>query len=271
MEHRVTWLTAFLNRVFGSYVAALLAALHIRLEDPLHPIPEHVAMSLVVVLLGMAGVLWLKRRLSVERPGAAQQVAEFLLTNPLGFGIRDLLDENVGHEGRKFISVVGSVSVFILLSNLLSVIPAFTSPTTEKTVPLGCAIITFLYFNWQGIRHHGVVGYLKHFAGPDVFLWPLLFPVEIISTCARLLSLTVRLWANMFSSELVYVIFLGLLIKPVTSVGAKIPALGVILGVFPAVIPVIFIALHMFVAVIQTYVFTILPSIYLGLATAEEH
>jgi F-type H+-transporting ATPase subunit a len=271
MKHHVSWLTAFLNKILGKYALTLLATLHIKLRDPANPIPEHVVMSLVVVLLAMVGVLWLRSRLSVERPGAAQQVAEFLLTNPLGFGIRDLLDENAGHAGRKFLPLVGSISVFILLSNLLSVIPAFTSPTVHPSVPLGCAICTFLYFNWQGIRHHGPIGYTKHFAGPVWWLSPLMFPVELISTSARLLSLTVRLWANIFSSELLYVIFLGLLIMPVTHVGAKIPVLGVALGIFPATIPVIFIGLHMFVAVIQTYVFTILPSIYLGLATAEEH
>ncbi len=250
---------------------ALLNALHIHPSDPATPIPEHVVMSLVVLILGCIGVLWLKARLSAEKPGATQQVIEMLFTNPLGFGIRDLLDENVGHGGRKFLPMVGAVSIFILLSNLLSVFPAFTSPTGEKSVALGCAIITFLYFNWQGLKHHGPLGYAKHFAGPVWWLSPLMFPVELISTSARVLSLTVRLWANMFSSELLYVIFLGLLIQPAAWGSAKSPALGILLGIFPAIIPVAFIGLHIFVAIIQAYVFTILPSIYLGLAVAEEH
>ncbi len=273
MEHHLSGLTVLLNKIFGKYALGLLAALHVKPNNPAAPIPEHVAMSLVVFVLGVAGTLWLKRRLSVERPGAAQQIAEYLLTNPLGFGIRDLLDENVGHHGRAFVPMVGSVSIFILMSNLLSVIPAFTSPTVEKTVPLGCAIVTFAYFNWQGLRHHGLAGYAMQFAGPVKTIFWLIFlgPVELISTSARLLSLTVRLWANIFASELVYVIFLGLLIMPVTHVAAKIPALGYLLGIFPATIPVLFIGLHVFVAVIQTYVFTILPSIYLGMAVSEEH
>lgn len=271
MEHHVSWLTHVVNRFLGEYALSLLAMLHIHPSDPATPIPENVVMSLVVLVLGCIGVLWLKPRLSAEKPGAAQQVVELLFTNPLGFGIRDLLDENVGHRGRQFVPMVGTVSIFILLSNLLSVVPAFTSPTGEKSVALGCAIITFLYFNWQGLKHHGPMGYAKHFAGPVWWLAPLMFPVELISTSARVLSLTVRLWANMFSSELLYIIFLGLLIQPVAWANAKSPVLGLLLGIFPAIIPVAFIGLHIFVAIIQAYVFTILPSIYLGLAVAEEH
>ena len=99
----------------------------------------------------------------------------------------------------------------------------------------------------------------------------MLFPVELISTSARLLSLTVRLWANMFASDLIYSIFLGLLAGATTFGWSKNPILGVVLGIFPAIIPVAFIALHIFVAVVQAYVFTVLPSVYLGMATADEH
>src|SRR6202030_3231976 len=169
--------------------------------------------------------------------GATQQVAEMLLTNPMGFGIKDLLEENTGHEGLRYVPMVGSVALFILLANLLSVFPTLSAPTAEVTVPLGCAIVTFLYFNWQGITHHGPGGYLKHFAGPVWWLAPLMFPVEIISTCARILSLTVRLWANIFASDLLYTIFLALLVAPVLWGWGKTPALGLILSVFPAIIP----------------------------------
>ena len=105
----------------------------------------------------------------------------------------------------------------------------------------------------------------------DWLLGILLFPVELISTSARVLSLTVRLWANIFASDLLYVIFLGLLVQPAVWGWHKSPALGIILGIFPAIIPLAFIGLHVFVAIIQTYVFTLLPSIYIGIATADEH
>jgi F-type H+-transporting ATPase subunit a len=276
MEEHVSWLTQFVNHYLGGAALALLHALHIQPSHPDLPIPEHVVMSMVVFLIGALGTLWLRPRLSVENPGGAQQIAELLFTNPLGFGVRDLLEENAHDYEGKYTAMVGSVSLFILLANLLGVFPGLSSPTADKSVPLGCAIVIFLYFNWQGIRHHNVGHYLLTFAGSprklgDWLLGILLFPVELISTTARILSLTVRLWANIFASDLLYVIFLGLLVVPVTWGWEKSPALGVLLGIFPAIIPIAFIALHIFVAIIQTYVFTLLPSIYIGIATADEH
>jgi F-type H+-transporting ATPase subunit a len=271
MESHISWLTQIVNQYLGHFALGLLSALHIQPSNPATPIPEHVVMSFVVFVIGVLGTLWLRSRLSVDNPGGVQQVAELLITNPIGFGIRDLLDENVKHDGRRYMAMIGSVSIFILLANLLSLIPALSAPTAEKAVPLGCAIVIFLYFNWQGIRHHGPLKYLKHVSGPVWWLSWLMFPVEIISTCARILSLTVRLWANIFASDLLYGIFLGLLIQPAVWGWNKSPALGVALGIFPAIIPLAFIGLHIFVAIIQTYVFTLLPSIYIGIATAEEH
>lgn len=276
MEEHVSSLTQLVNHIFGGAALALLQALHIHPSHPDLPIPEHVVMCVVVLLIGAAGSLWLRSRLSVDNPGGAQQVAEMLFTNPLGFGIQDLLEENAHDHKGKYVPMVGGVALFILLANLLSVFPAFSAPTAEKTVPLGCAIVIFLYFNWQGIKHHTVGYYLLTFAGSpkslgDWLLGILLFPVELISTAARILSLTVRLWANIFASDLLYVIFLGLLVAPVTWGWEKSPVLGVALGIFPAFIPIAFIGLHIFVAIIQTYVFTLLPSIYIGIATADEH
>src|ERR1700724_1572155 len=270
MEH-VSALTHLVNRIFGGFALSLLSALHVKPTDPENPIPEHVVMALAVLVVGTLLALWVRSRLSVERPGASQQIAEILLNNPMGFGIRDVLSQNAGHHWERYIPMVGSVALFVLLGNLFGAFPFLTAPTSAYTVPLACAIVTFLYFNWQGIRHHGPIGYLKHFAGPVWWLAPLMFPVEIISTSARLLSLTVRLWANIFASDLLYVIFLGLLVGPATWGWSKAPALGVALGIFPALIPIAFIGLHIFVAIIQTYVFALLPAIYIGIATADEH
>jgi F-type H+-transporting ATPase subunit a len=276
MEEHISQLTHWVNHLFAPLALRLLHALHIQPADFERPIPEYVVMSFLVLLIGTVLALLVRSRLSVERPGALQQSAELLLTNPLGFGIKDLLEENTGHYADKFIAFTGSVSIFILLANLLSIFPAFTSPTGNAVVPLACAILTFLYFNWQGIRHHGVGGYLLTFAGSpkqfgDWLLAILLFPVEIISTSARLLSLTVRLWANIFASDLIYVIFLGLLVGPVQWAWAKSAVLGMFLAIFPVVIPIAFIGLHIFVSIIQAYIFTVLPSIYIGGAIAEEH
>lgn len=276
MAEHVTGLTEFVNHHVGPLALALLSALHLKPENPGLPIPEHVVMGAVVLVLGTLLALLLRSRLSVEKPGAMQQVAEMLLTNPLGFGVKDLLEENVHHGALKLIPFVGSISVFVLLSNLLSLIPVFAAPTSNKTVPLACAILTFLYFNWQGVRHHGVGHYLLAFAGSprklgDWLLAFLLFPVEIVSTSARILSLTVRLWANIVASDLLYTIFLGLFSSATVAVWAKSPLLGVVVALLPATIPVAFLGLHIFVSIIQSYIFTVLPSVYLGMATADEH
>jgi F-type H+-transporting ATPase subunit a len=272
MEQHVSWVTEVVNRTFGGVVAALLSALHIRPDHPDMPIPEHVCMAFLVIIGGSLLALLVRSRLSVERPGATQQIAELLLTNKEGFGINDILSENAGHQWRDYVPMVGTVTLFVLLANLFGVFPGFSSPTAQVTVPLACAIITFVYFNWQGIRHHGVLGYIKTFTGGLSWpLIPLIFPVEIISTCARLLSLTVRLWANIFASDLIYGLFLGLFAAPAFAGWMKHPLIGIVLGVLPALVPVLFILLHVFVSVVQAYVFTILPAVYIGLATADEH
>jgi len=271
MENHVSWITQLVNHFFGRFAFAILSALHITPNKPEQPIPEHVVMGLLVLVIGTLLALLLRSRLSVERPGASQQIAELLITNPLGFGIRDILRDNAGHHSEEYIPMVGSISIFILFSNLFGVFPLFSSPTANVTVPFAGAIVTFIYFNWQGARHHGPIGYTKHFAGPIWWLAPLMFPVEILSTTARVLSLTVRLWANIFASDMIYVLFLSLFAGPALWGWEKNPVLGVILGVFPALIPLVFVGLHIFVSVIQAYVFTILPAVYIGLATAEEH
>jgi F-type H+-transporting ATPase subunit a len=271
MEHHISWITYRVNEYLGGMALALLNALHIQPKPSDLPIPEHVVMALIVLVLGTILALILRARLSVERPGAFQQTAEMLITNPMGFGVRDLVEGNVPHHPERYVAFVGAIGIFVLLSNLMAVFPAFSSPTAHQSVPLGCAILTFLYFNWQGIRHHGPVRYLGHFAGPVWWLSWLIFPVEIISTTARILSLTVRLWANIVASDLIYSIFLGLFAGVATWGWTKSPVLGVILGVFPAIIPILFIGLHIFVAIVQAFIFTILPSVYLGLATSEEH
>jgi F-type H+-transporting ATPase subunit a len=275
MHEEFRQFTIWFNHLFGPFGLWLLHALHMPANSE-RPIPEYVVMSILVLVLGTVLALIVRSRLSVERPGALQQSAEMLITNPLSVGIRDLLEENVGHDWHKYIAFTGSISIFVLLANLLGVFPALASPTSSEYVPLACALLTFIYFNWQGARHHGVGGYLLTFAGSpktigDWALAVLLFPVEIISTLARILSLTVRLWANIFASELIYLVFIGLLVAPFEWGWGKSHLLGVVLWIFPALIPLLFIGLHIFVSLIQAYIFTVLPAIYLGLAVADEH
>jgi F-type H+-transporting ATPase subunit a len=272
MGEHVSIITELANRYFGHFALALLAALHIKPDNPELPIPQHVVMGIVLLILVTLACVVLRPRLSVQKPGALQQVAELLITNPKRLGVRDIVDDAIRHGGRAYIYVVGAIGLFVLLANLMSLFPLFTAPTGDVSVPLACALIVFVYFNYQGIKHQGLLGYLKHFAGPLWWIAWLIFPVEIISTTARLLSLTVRLFANIFSSDLIYALFLGLLTQATVWGWVKSPALGIGLGLFPALVPLIFIGLHLLVAVVQALIFTILPAVYLSMATtAEEH
>lgn len=272
MEEHISPITHFVNHYLGSFALAILHALQLNPENPELPIPQHVVMGMIMVIGLTLVALALRSRLSVEKPGAMQQIAEMLLTNPMRIGIRDVLDEAAGHHARSFLYFTGTVSIFVLFSNLMSVFPWFSAPTSEKTVPLACASLTFVYFNYQGIRHLGFGHYLKNFsAGTPIWIAWLILPLEVFSMCARVLSLTVRLYANIFASDKIYLIFAGLLSLVSVWGWSKSPVLGVAFGIFPALIPLIFVALHLLVAFVQAFIFTALPSVYLGLATAEEH
>ncbi len=163
-----------------------------------------------------------------------------------------------------------SIGIFVLACNLISVIPNLSSPTATSSVPLGCAIVVFVYYNWCGIVKNGPIGHGKHFLGPVWWLSWLMLPIELVSNISRLLSLTVRLWVNMLVSEILYGLFLGLTVALFIGLG-KLTPLGYASGVVPLVVPPIFILLHIFVAVLQAFVFTILPVMYVGAVVAEEH
>src|SRR3984957_10018721 len=270
MGEGLLWVTLVLNRFLGKPVGALLAALHIQPANPEFPIPNHVAFELVVFALAAVFFLWLRTRISVDRPGGTQQCMEALLTNPMGVGIRDLLDDNVGHDGQKYVAMLGSIGLFVLICNLVGLFPTFMSPTAVVSVPLGCAIVVFIYYNWVGVVKHGVLGHGKHFLGPVLAMSPIMLPIEIVSNLARLLSLTVRLWVNMLVSETLYVLFLGLMMS-LYMYGSSVNKALYVLVLIPVLGPIAFIVLHIFVAVLQAFVFTILPVIYVAGAVAEEH
>lgn len=261
MEESILGITKLVNVLFGKVALALLNVLHIQPSNPQYPIPNHMAMEFLVFAVAAVFFLWLRANLSVDNPGGVQQVMETLLHNPMSLGVADLLENSVGHAGMKYLPMIGSIGLFVLFSNLISVVPGLASPTAEVSVPLGCAIVVFLFYNIEGIAHHGVWHYFWQF---------IKMPIEIISHAARLLSLTVRLWVNMMVSELLYGIFLGLTLALFLFVG-KLNALGYVLAPVPLLAPVIFILLHIFVAFVQAFVFTILPVIYLAGAVSEGH
>jgi len=245
--------TALLNRLFGAPVLALLQALHIHPKYPATPITNSFAMELLVVLLLTIFFIAVRSRLSVERPGGLQQTMEFID----GF-IHDLAGETISNHPEKYVPYLTALGMFILSCNLIGLVPGLESPTAVPIVPLGCALLTWFYYHYQGLRTNGPFGYLKHFIGPQegmplavrLLLPILLFPIEVFSHMARVLSLTVRLFANMFAGEMVTLVFFSLV---------------------PLGIPIIFEGLHVGVSFIQTYIFVLLSCVYLGEATAHEH
>ena len=263
------WVAVVVNRLLGKPAAALLAALHIHPSNPDYPISNSVSMEILVFLVAVIFFLWLKARISVDRPGATQQVMEIILTNPMGVGIRDLIHDNIHHGGDEYLPLIGTIGIFILFCNLINVIPTLDAPTATVTVPLGCAVIVFVYYNLMGIMKKGIGGHAKHFLGPIPAMAPLMLPIELFSHSFRLLSLTVRLWVNMLVSEMLYVIFLGMMLSVYVAL-AKLSAAGQAAAIFPLMIPLVFIVLHIAVAILQAFVFTILPIIYVA-GAVEEH
>ena len=272
-DEQVLGVTKVVNALLGKFALTLLALLHITPDDPKYPITNSFSMELLVVLLSVLFFLWLKGRISVDRPGATQQVTEFVITNPMGVGVKDLMDDIVGHGADRHIPIVATVGIFILFSNMISLVPGLASPTATITVPLGLAVIVFLYYNAIGIGKHGGLHYAKSLLGPMPKLFPIniiMLIVETVSHFARLLSLSVRLWANMMVSELLYVSFLALSLSVFEFVSHLNPA-GYAAGVVPIAIPLVLALLHVFVAFLQAFIFSILAIVYLGLASAEEH
>ena len=244
MEHQV-WFTAVLNKLLHGVVTPLLVKIGEAPSDPAHPIANYVAMEILVVLLMLVGAVLLRSRLSVEKPGKFQQVLEIVVQFT-----RDMCEEIIGHGSGRYVPMLATIGIFVALCNLLGLIPTLQTPTAHIQVTLGCAVAAFLYYNFHGFRQHGVIGYLKHLCGPMLAIAVLMFPIEIVSNLGRLLSLSVRLYANMMVGDLLEAVF-----------GTLAPLL----------VPVIFMGLHVFVSLLQAYIFMLLPAVYIGMAVSEEH
>src|SRR6266481_993835 len=154
--------TEILNRLFGAPVLALLQALHIHPKHPATPISNSFAMELLVVLLLTIFFIAVRTRHSVERPGGLQHTMEAIY----GF-VGNMADEVIGHHSSKYLSYLITLGLFILCCNLIGLVPGLESPTAVPIVPLGCALLTWVYYHYQGVRTNGPVGYLKHFIGPQ--------------------------------------------------------------------------------------------------------
>ena len=237
------WLTKLFNDHLAGPANAILSACGLHTQA--RPWANFVTMQILVAAIMVVLFLVLRSRLSVEKPGKTQQTFEVIYEF-----LRGEAEDQVGHGGVQYAGYFATLFIFILFCNLIGIIPGLESPTMTPFVPAGCAVATFLYYNLMGIRANGVLRYLQHFAGPMALLAPLMIPIELMSHMARPLSLTIRLFANMFAGEKVTTVFLGL-----TYFG----------------VPAVFMGLHVFVSLLQAYIFVLLTMMYVSGAVAHEH
>jgi F-type H+-transporting ATPase subunit a len=238
------WITAFLNKHLAGVANAILNAFHLPSKYPQAPITNYVAMQLLVFVLLLLIFALVRTRLSVDNPKPLQQTFE-----SIDSFVSTTAHEVIGHGYEHYTGYLATIGIFILSCNLIGLVPGLESPTAIPSVPLGLALVTWFYYHAYGIRHNGF-GYIKHFLGPVWWLAPLMLVIEIASHLARILSLTVRLFANMFAGDMVTLVFFSLV---------------------PIGIPVIFMLLHIGVSFIQTYIFVLLATVYIGEAVAHEH
>ncbi len=236
--------TKLLNGLLAQPVTALLNLLGTHPEYPRAPISNAVAMEVLVFLFLLTAFILVRSRLSVERPGGLQHIFEGIH----GF-VQGQSKEIIGHHSEAFTPFLVTLGLFILTSNLFGIVPGLESPTASPVVPLGCALCAFVYYQFYGFQRNGI-GYLKHFLGPVWWLAPIMLVVETISHFARVMSLTIRLFANMFAGDMLTLVFFSLV---------------------PIGIPVVFLGLHIGVAFLQAYVFVLLTIVYLAGAVAEAH
>lgn len=235
-------------------------------------IPDHVfytwvVMGILVILSAAAG-----RNLQLV-PRGVQNFMEVVLEQFI-----TLLDDVIGHEGRRFLPLIATLGLFILVSNLLGLVPGMVAPTGTLNTTVACALIVFCYYHYVGIRKQGFVNYLKHFAGPVPALAPLMFPIEVVSHFARALSLSLRLFGNMAAGHILLgIIFLltgfeGLLGWALTG-----SLRGLLMGLPGAAVLIAFttgflLPLKILVAFLQAFIFCMLSMLYLAGAVEEaEH
>jgi F-type H+-transporting ATPase subunit a len=246
LEHEL-WIVHAFNAAFGGMVRAMLRALGRPLPAG-NVIPDYLVMSVVIVVAWTLVCLFIRSRLSVDEPGKLQVAVE----DSIG-ALQSMLQDYVGHKGPRYLAIVTTMMVFILTGNLMGMVPGFMAPTGNINVTVGCALTVAVYYHIQGIREQGIGAYLKHFAAPPgapIFLAPIMLPIEIISHLSRVLSLSLRLFGNIFGEELVIVI---------------------LFSIIPFVVPVPMMFLGLITASLQAFIFVLLTTIYLGGAVASEH
>ncbi len=238
----------------------ILLSHHLRLPSW---VSDSVIMAGIAVMLVAIFAISIRRRLSPIKPSSLQAGVEVGVE-----ALEHLVKDNIGEEGEKYLPFIGSLFIYILILNLLSVIPGFVPPTMDLNVTLALAGATFLMVQYSGIKKRGFIGYLKHlsewhlFEGLPCYFLPLAFlggfffaVLHTISEFAKPFSLALRLFANMFGEETLVLSFV--ILSPL------------ILKVFPIPLHFPFLLFHMFIGALQAFIFTILSTIYLAIATED--
>jgi F-type H+-transporting ATPase subunit a len=241
LEHTLFTVELF-NKIFGKPLASLLGLFGVKVADPLHLFPDYVVMVIIVTAVLIVVFTLASRKLALI-PSGRQSVLEmiFLL-------FEGLVTDTIGPEGKKYLPVIGTVGLFIFSCNLIGLVPGFMSPTSKLNVTVGCALAVFFYYHVQGVKAQGLK-YFKNFMGPIPALAPLMIPIEIISHFSRPVSLSMRLFGNIFAEELLIVIMASII---------------------PFLLPLPFMAVAIFTSVIQAFVFVLLACIYIAGAVAQE-
>ncbi len=233
------------EKVFGEYTVE-------------NAIPWYTIMFVLACVITMV-VIWIlkPKKLSEDEPGYGQLTLEAGL-----LGVRGLLEDNVGPKGMKYFPIIGTFAVLILISNLMGLVPGLMSPTAATSVTFALGITSFVYYNYIGIKENGLVGHLKHFAGPIPWLALLMFPIEMISNLVRPMSLGIRLFGNLFGDEQI----LG-------TIGNLSGDLFAAVGLphMPLLMPVLIMPLSLFVAFMQTFIFVLLSIIYISEVSHAPH
>jgi F-type H+-transporting ATPase subunit a len=207
-------------------------------------IPDPAIMALLLTLLIAILFPLAARRFEPKSPRGAQNFLEMIVSF-----LRGLVGETVGDEAiPTYLPMIGALFIFIAMGNLFGLFYFLQPPTGSLSTTAALAVISFVYFNVEGVREHGAGGYLKHFMGPMLLIAPLFFVIEIIGTFARILSLSLRLFMNIFGEH---------------------TTTGVFASLVPIVVPWPMMALGIFTAFLQAYVFALLSAVYI--AGAVEH
>jgi F-type H+-transporting ATPase subunit a len=224
--------------LFLQFLRALLEPLHISEAGA-----DAIAYTWLIIALLLVLSLLATRGLKAV-PGGLQNFMEVIIG-----GIENMVVETMGEHGKPFFPLIATLALFILVSNLMGLIPGFYPPTANINTTAACAVIVFVTTHVVGVKEHGFK-YLKHFMGPIIWLAPMMFFIEVIGHVSRVISLTLRLFGNMNGHELVLMIFFGLA---------------------PFLVPLPMMLMGVLVSFIQAFVFMLLAMIYIQGSMEEAH